>query len=112
MCACVSFLGYFSDPQNINNGSKSGILKGVHSGTKFYGQFSVLDHQHFLKRANGDPEMFQFAEFTQTKTYKSILELSATKKEFCLIGYESLCINPNVWVEVKKLLGIDQEIQF
>ena len=45
-------------------------------------------------------------------TYKSILELSATKKEFCLIGYESLCINPNVWVEVKKLLGIDQEIQF
>ena len=45
-------------------------------------------------------------------TYKSVLEFSVKKNEFCLIGYESLCINPNVWIEIKKLLGVDQEIQF
>jgi hypothetical protein len=45
-------------------------------------------------------------------TYKSVLELSAEHGEFYLIGYESLCNNPNVWVNVKDLLGINQEIKF
>ena len=29
-----------------------------------------------------------------------------------MIGYESLCGNPKVWINVKDLLGISQEIQF
>ena len=45
-------------------------------------------------------------------TYKSILALSAKHEEFYLIGYKSLCTNPNVWIEVKKLLDIDQGVQF
>ena len=45
-------------------------------------------------------------------TYKSVLELSAIHEEFYLIGYESLCGNPKVWVNVKDLLGINQEIKF
>jgi len=45
-------------------------------------------------------------------TYKSVLELSAEHGEFYLIGYESLCNNPKVWVNVKDLLGINQEIKF
>ena len=45
-------------------------------------------------------------------TYKSVLELSAEHGEFYLIGYESLCNNPKVWINVKDLLGINQEIKF
>ena len=45
-------------------------------------------------------------------TYKSVLELSAEHGEFYLIGYESLCNNPKVWVNVRDLLGINQEIKF
>ncbi len=45
-------------------------------------------------------------------TYKSVLELSVKHEEFYLIGYESLCNNPKVWVNVKDLLGINQEIKF
>ena len=45
-------------------------------------------------------------------TYKSVLELSAEHGEFYLIGYESLCNNPKVWVNIKDLLGINQEIKF
>ena len=45
-------------------------------------------------------------------TYKSVLELSAKYEEFYLIGYESLCGNPKVWINVKDLLGINQEIKF
>ena len=45
-------------------------------------------------------------------TYKTVFELSAEHGEFYLIGYESLCNNPNVWVNVKDLLGINQEIKF
>ena len=45
-------------------------------------------------------------------TYKSVLELSAKHEEFYLIRYESLCDNPKVWVNVKNLLGINQEIKF
>ena len=43
---------------------------------------------------------------------KSVLELSAKHGEFYLIGYESLCGNPKVWINVKDLLGINQEIKF
>ena len=42
----------------------------------------------------------------------SVLELSTKHEEFYLIGYESLCDNPKVWVNVKDLLGINQEIKF
>ena len=45
-------------------------------------------------------------------TYKSVLELSAEHGEFYLIGYESLCNNPKVWINVKDLLGINQESKF
>ena len=46
-------------------------------------------------------------------TYKTVLELSVAENgEFYLIGYESLCSNPKVWVNVKDLLGINQEIKF
>jgi len=45
-------------------------------------------------------------------TYKSVLELSGKHEKFYLIGYESLCENPEVWVNVKDLLGINQEIKF
>ena len=45
-------------------------------------------------------------------TYKTVLELSVKHEEFYLIGYESLCNNPKVWVNVKDLLGINQEIKF
>ena len=45
-------------------------------------------------------------------TYKTVFELSAEHGEFYLIGYESLCNNPKVWVNVKDLLGINQEIKF
>jgi hypothetical protein len=45
-------------------------------------------------------------------TYKTVLELSAEHEEFYLIGYESLCNDPKVWVNVKDLLGINQEIKF
>ena len=45
-------------------------------------------------------------------TYKSVLELSAKHGEFYLIGYESLCGNPKVWINVKDLLGINQEVKF
>ena len=45
-------------------------------------------------------------------TYKTVLELSAEHGEFYLIGYESLCNNPKVWVNVRDLLGINQEIKF
>ena len=45
-------------------------------------------------------------------TYKSVLELSVKHEEFYLIGYESLCSNPKVWINVKDLLGINQEIKF
>ena len=45
-------------------------------------------------------------------TYKFVLELSAKHGEFYLIGYESLCGNPKVWINVKDLLGINQEIKF
>jgi len=45
-------------------------------------------------------------------TYKSVLELSVKHEEFYLIGYESLCNDPKVWVNVKDLLGINQEIKF
>jgi len=45
-------------------------------------------------------------------TYKSVFELSARHGELYLIGYESLCGNPKVWVNVKDLLGINQEIKF
>lgn len=45
-------------------------------------------------------------------TYKAVLELSVEHDEFYLIGYETLCNNPKVWVNVKDLLGINQEIKF
>ena len=45
-------------------------------------------------------------------TYKSVLELSTKHEEFYLIRYESLCDNAKVWVNVKDLLGINQEIKF
>jgi len=45
-------------------------------------------------------------------TYKTVLELSVKYEEFYLIGYESLCSNPKVWINVKDLLGINQEIKF
>jgi len=45
-------------------------------------------------------------------TYKTVLELSAEHGEFYLIGYESLCNNPKVWVNIKDLLAINQEIKF
>ena len=45
-------------------------------------------------------------------TYKSVLELPDKHEEIYLIGYESLCSNPMVWVNVKDLLGINQEIKF
>ena len=38
--------------------------------------------------------------------------LYPNEKEFYLIGYESLCSNPRVWVNIKDLLGINQEIKF
>jgi len=45
-------------------------------------------------------------------TYKAVLELSVKHEEFYLIGYDSLCNNPKVWVNVKDLLGINQETKF
>jgi len=45
-------------------------------------------------------------------TYKSVLELSTKHEEFYLIRYESLCDNLETWVNVKDLLGINQEIKF
>jgi hypothetical protein len=45
-------------------------------------------------------------------TYKTVFDLSVKHEEFYLIGYESLCNNPKVWVNVKDLLGINQEIKF
>jgi hypothetical protein len=45
-------------------------------------------------------------------TYKSVLELFDKHEKFYLIGYESLCENPDVWVNVKDLLSINQETKF
>lgn len=45
-------------------------------------------------------------------TYKSVLELSTKREELYLIGHESLCNNPKVWINVKDLLGINQQIKF
>ena len=45
-------------------------------------------------------------------TYKPILNLSIKQKKLYLIGYESLCRDPNVWTEIKSLLGIDKDVQF
>ena len=45
-------------------------------------------------------------------TYKLVLELSAHNKECYLIGFESLCVNPNVWDEIKELVSIEKENKF
>jgi len=45
-------------------------------------------------------------------TYKSVLEFFDKYEECYLVGYEPLCDNRNVWINVKDLLGISQEIQF
>ena len=44
-------------------------------------------------------------------TYNSVLELSVKNEELYLIGHESLCTNPKVWVNLKDLLSIDQETE-
>jgi len=45
-------------------------------------------------------------------TYKSVLDFPAKDGEFYLIGYESLCDNPKVWINIKDFLGINQDIKF
>jgi len=45
-------------------------------------------------------------------TYKSVLELFGKHEKFYLIGYESLCNKPKVWINVKDMLGINQETKF
>lgn len=42
-------------------------------------------------------------------TYKNILELYDKYENFYLIGYESLCTNSKVWVNIKNLLSINHE---
>lgn len=44
--------------------------------------------------------------------YKFILKLSENSEEFYLISYESLCGNPQVWLNIKDLLGIEKEFDF
>ena len=60
------------------------------------------------------PDEMQFNHWLEQwyLTYKLVLELSAQNKECYLIGYESLCINPNVWDEIKELVSIEKEIKF
>ncbi len=44
-------------------------------------------------------------------TYKTILELSEKYTEIYFIEYESLCGNPNVWSNIKKLLNINPDLK-
>ena len=45
-------------------------------------------------------------------TYNNIIDLSRKHKNIQLIGYESLCHNPKVWISIKEMLRINQENDF
>ena len=45
-------------------------------------------------------------------TYKTALNFFSRQEKIYMIGYESLCGNPNIWVNVKKLLNINDAIRF
>ena len=45
-------------------------------------------------------------------TYRHVLELSSKRSELFIIGYESLCTNPKVWINIKNLLNINPKTNF